>query len=240
MAEKTRVTESKQRRDPKQTAGSSSLSLLGMTKDRGLTTGAATSVLTTKGSGRIAECPELIEIQAVGITTSKQLGEAAEAVFLGKASGLGFAVSKPWGESRPYDMVVDSGYGFWRVQIKCAASYRRREYVVTAQSHGKPYTKDNIDFIVAFLIPEDAWYVVPVESFSPRRTLRFSARPGSRKMFEKYREAWCLLECSPKARGWKDIPIHCRCPELSVRCAVCPRTSDSPFDTAQARPSPTF
>ena len=179
MAEKTRVTESKQRRDPKQTAGSSSLSLLGMTKDRGLTTGAAASVLTTKGSGLIADCPELIEIQAVGITTSKQLGEAAEAVFLGKASGLGFAVSKPWGESRPYDMVVDSGYGFWRVQIKCAASYRRREYVVTAQSHGKPYTKDNIDFIVAFLIPEDAWYVVPVESFSPRRVSCRTSGPSA-------------------------------------------------------------
>jgi hypothetical protein len=52
--------------------------------------------------------------------------------------------------------------------------------------------------------------------------------------FEKYREAWSLLDCSLKARGWKDIPIHCCCQELSVRCAVCLCRSDTPVDNPSA------
>jgi hypothetical protein len=41
-------------------------------------------------------------------------------------------------------------------------------------------------------------------------------------MFEKYREAWCLLDCPRKARGWKDVPVLCRSKQLGVRCAACP------------------
>jgi hypothetical protein len=58
-------------------------------------------------------------------------------------------------------------------------------------------------------------------------------------MFEKYREAWCLLDCSRKARGWKDIPTLCRCRELSMRCAGLPewggrrRTLSWPFLTLE-------
>jgi len=56
-----------------------------------------------------------------------------------------------------YDMVVDSGHGFWRIQIKvCSQVCRRREYLVKAETHGKPYTKDKIDFLVALLLPENA------------------------------------------------------------------------------------
>ena len=52
-------------------------------------------------------------------------------------------------------------------------------------------TKDDIDFIVAYLVPLDLWYVVPVEEFAPRKNLLFYPM-GSKKgaHFEKYREAW--------------------------------------------------
>src|SRR5216684_8264623 len=49
--------------------------------------------------------------------TNKRRGEMAEAAFLHKASSLGFGVSKPWGDSEPYDLIVDSGSGLWRIQV---------------------------------------------------------------------------------------------------------------------------
>ncbi len=165
---------------------------------------------------------ELIEIQAVGLTDHKRRGEAGEAAFLAKASSLGFRVSKPWGDSDPYDFVVNCGHGFLRVQVKTATSYYQSRYRVKGERRAAPYTKKDIDFLTAHVVPENLWYVVPVESLAPRCMLRFNPHGSGKSKFERYREAWCLLACSEKARGWKDVPVICRSRELLVRCAVCP------------------
>ena len=166
---------------------------------------------------------ELIEIHAIGTGNPKRRGEAGEAAFLAKASSLGFSVSKPWGDSDRYDFVLDSGHGLLRVQVKSVSCYSRSRYSVKASGNTALYTKAEIDFLVAYIVPENLWYVLPVESFAPRTMLRFNPHGPGRAMFEKYREAWCLLACSRKARGWKDIPVLCRCQELTARCAVCPQ-----------------
>ena len=146
-----------------------------------------------------------------------------EAAFLAKAAMPDFPVSKPWGESRAYDFVLDSGHGLWRVQVKCATSHRGTRCDVRAAGSGPLYTMDDIDFLVAYVIAKNLRYVVPVEAFAPRATIHFNYGERSEGMFEKYREAWCLLACAVKARGRKDIPKRCRCEELPVRCVVCPR-----------------
>ena len=169
------------------------------------------------------ELSELVEIQAVGVPTAKRLGEAVEAAFLAKAAMLDFAVLKPWGDSRPYDFVVDSGKRLWKVQVKCATSHRGTRCDVRAAGSGPLYTKDDIDFLVAYVIAKDLWYVVPIEAFFPRVTVHFNYGEHSQGMFEIYREAWCLLTCEVRERGRLDIPRHCRCEELPIRCVVCPR-----------------
>ena len=169
------------------------------------------------------EKQEKIELQAVGVPAQKRLGEAVEAAFLAKAAMLDFWLSKPWGDSRPYDFVVDSGHRrLWRVQVKCATSHRGTRCDARAAGSGPLYTEDDIDFLAAYVIPQDLWYVVPVEAFVPRATVHFHYGPRSEAMFEIYREAWCLLACDVKARGRNDIPRRCRCKELPVRCVVCP------------------
>jgi hypothetical protein len=176
------------------------------------------------------ETHDLIEIQAVGSSTRKRGGESIEALFLARASIFGFAVSRPWGDSERYDFVVDSerslvvdfGHCFWRVQVKSTARYAEKRYRVKASGSNSLYTRDEIDFIVVYLIPEDLWYIVPIEAMGSQAALRFYPHGNGNPRFEKYREAWCLLACSRKARGWKDIPIHCRRPGLTPHCAVCP------------------
>jgi len=66
----------------------------------------------------------IVYIQNLDAPPRKRLGEAVEAAFLAKATMLGFPVLKPWGDSRPYDFAVESGRRLWRVQVKCATSFR--------------------------------------------------------------------------------------------------------------------
>ena len=165
--------------------------------------------------------PEVITLHAVGDPDSKRRGAATEAEFIARATSLNFRVAKPWGDSEPYDVLIGMGHGFWRVQVK-RATQRRGEYVAKAGSGSGYYTKDDIDFIAAHLIQENIWYIVPVEAFAVCWGLHFNPRGRGKGKFERYREAWCLLACDPKARGWKDIPVLCRRKDLPVRCSVCP------------------
>lgn len=129
-------------------------------------------------------------------STGKRRGEIGEAAFLAKVSALGFAVAKTWGDSDRYDFVVDGGAGLWRVQVKSA--HRAGEdggYNFHAHGHTMvPYGADEIDALVAYCVPEDAWYVFPVGFFAVRRSMNlFPASRRKRSKFEKYREAWWIL-----------------------------------------------
>src|SRR5437764_6978014 len=100
---------------------------------------------------------------------TKRTGELAEAAFVVKAAGLGFAVSKPWGDSERYDFILDAGHRTFRVQIKCTESPNANGYQVqstyTDQKKKGHYTAADIDFLVAYILPFDLWYVVPAAAF---------------------------------------------------------------------------
>lgn len=169
---------------------------------------------------------EIITLNAIG----SRKGDAAEAEFMARACGLAFRVAKPWGNIDPYDVLVGAGRGFWRVQVKCATNIGPGKY--WANGHASSlYTKNDVDFLAVWLVEKNVWYIVPIEAIEGRATLYFRHGTGTRRResrLERYREAWCLLACPPKARGWKDIPVVCRCrAQLAVRCAVCPRREAS-------------
>jgi hypothetical protein len=170
--------------------------------------------------------PEVITLHAVATPTRKRRGEASEAAFLARATNLGFSVCIPWGDSERYDSVIGrGGRRLLRVQVKSASRYANTRYRVrTTGASYTIYTPAEIDFLVAHIVPEDLWYIVPIAAVGHRKGIRFypRTRHPSRAHFERYREAWCLLACDPKARGRQDIPAQCRCKDLPHRCAVCP------------------
>jgi len=129
----------------------------------------------------------------------KKRGELSELAFLYKAASLGFAVAKPYGDSDRFDFIVHSHGRFWRVQVRSSSSLQYGAYQVSAHAksngHAIPYTADEIDFLVVHIVPEDVWYVIPVRAFTPHKTLQlFPQRSNRAGRYEKYREAWCLLE----------------------------------------------
>lgn len=128
--------------------------------------------------------------------TRKQRGEMAEAAFLAKVAGLGFGVAKPWGESSRYDLIVDNGQRLLRVQVKSA--HRAGEHGgYTFHAHGNSahvYRASEIDLLVAYVVPEQAWYLFPVEEFRKYKSMKLF--PGSRRRrskFERFREAWGIV-----------------------------------------------
>jgi PD-(D/E)XK endonuclease len=175
--------------------------------------------------GRASPTPAPLALQAVAEPTRKRRGEAAEAAFLARATHLGFSVCIPWGDSNRYDSVVELDRGFLRVQVKSATRYAESRYrVKTTGANGRVYTSKEIDFFVAYLVPENIWYIIPIQAIGQRKGIRFypHTRRQSRAMYEKYREAWCLLDSRLNVRLRKGYPRRCRSKEVGVRCAVCP------------------
>jgi PD-(D/E)XK endonuclease len=125
---------------------------------------------------------EVIDLQAVADDNTKRMGEAIEAAFLAKVCQLRIPVCKPWGDSERYDFVVDWGKGFWRVQVKGGSSHDGSSYRVRAGCSGKVFTKEDMDFVVVHIVPEDVWYVVPIEIAEGLSTLWFQSPVDAGKM----------------------------------------------------------
>jgi hypothetical protein len=128
----------------------------------------------------------------------KRRGELAELAFIHKAASLGFAVARTYGDSQHYDFIVHSAPHFWRVQVKSSNALQDGAYMVNAihSVNGRytGYTADEIDFLVAHIVPEDACFVIPVAAFTPHQSLYIHPRGKSRRsLYEKYREAWHLM-----------------------------------------------
>lgn len=131
----------------------------------------------------------------------KRRGELAELIFILKAATLGLAVSKPFGDSLPYDVVIESHHRLLRIQIKASFVSSRAGYCINVGTRGDApgrhfYTPDEVDYIAAYVVLHDAWYIIPVTELGQRRHLRLYPA-GSRKKnsgdFERFREAWHLM-----------------------------------------------
>jgi len=130
----------------------------------------------------------------------KRMGELSEAAFMLKVRTLGFGIAKPWGDSERYDFIVSSSPRLSRVQLKSTEVLRARGYdvqpIYSVYGKGKiTYTAEDIDFLVAHIVPVDAWYVLPIEAVTSSTSLRFYPDiPCKCARWEIYREAWHLLQ----------------------------------------------
>jgi hypothetical protein len=133
----------------------------------------------------------------------KQRGEWVELQFMAKAALRHFAISKPWGDTQAYDVGIEHGSNFLRVQVKSTtvrsgAGYRCQ--FMPNHKRKRDYSLDEIDLFAAYVIPEDVWYLIPAVLLLGKHR-RFMAAlcpvvPPAKKAsyrYECYREAWNLL-----------------------------------------------
>lgn len=110
-------------------------------------------------------------------------------------------VAKPYGDIDPFDYLVGKLRPNWRVQVKTCGNLSRHGtyHVSIARRTGRsrrqvPYTPEEVDFIAIYLVPEDTWYIVPIEVIDGRMALTIHAHDHPKiGPWMPFREAWHLL-----------------------------------------------
>jgi hypothetical protein len=101
------------------------------------------------------------------IQDKKRRGEWAEMIFMARAAERGIAICKLWGDTTSFDFVVGRPGRFLAVQVKCTifqiAEGLDKGWLCTVCSSGRPYARGSFDFLAAYLVYEDAWYIIPEE-----------------------------------------------------------------------------
>jgi len=133
----------------------------------------------------------------------KERGEWVELQFMAEAARRRFAVCRPWGDSRAYDVGIEHGANFLRVQVKSASCRMGCGYWCGFTPHynkKQDYSVKEIDLFAAYVIPVRVCYLIPAgEMLGVRRrkgTMLFPVVLPVRKnsfRYECYREAWQLL-----------------------------------------------
>jgi PD-(D/E)XK nuclease superfamily protein len=148
----------------------------------------------------------------------KQRGEWAELLFMARAAEHGLSILRPWGDSSPYDVALIcpeearsekvrpekacpertlSRPSILRVQIKSTqCRHGVGAYKCHIDSNGVPYRPGLLDFIAAYVIPEQVWYIIPfAATHGQNEVLLAPHRPRSK--YARYKEAWHLLQPAP-------------------------------------------
>lgn len=128
----------------------------------------------------------------------KVRGEWVELKFMVRAIELMLHLSKPWGEVVSYDFVVEFAQRFVRVQVKSTMFKDRGGYSCTVRGSNGPYEGDPFDFLVAYIIQEDLWYIIPAKLVVGQGSIALYPKLKNSK-YEPYREAWHLL-CEEPAK----------------------------------------
>ncbi len=130
----------------------------------------------------------------------KECGEWVELLFMANAARMGLKVARPHGDSARYDVIVEGNGKLQRVQVKSTTFNRNGCYEclcfwsrVSGKRESKQYSEEQIDFVAAYVVPEDAWFLIPASKI---RTKTLYLPPGDRaasSKYGRYLEAWDLL-----------------------------------------------
>jgi len=136
--------------------------------------------------------------RGIDIKHPKQRGEWAELRFMARAAEHGLCITKPRGEMAHYDFAIEHQGRFLRVQVKSTKHQRKRQRCYLCNVHGwnGPYGANQIDFVAAYIIPLDLWYIIPVRAFRGKPNIYLSPHLKVSK-YGRYREAWHLLRAKP-------------------------------------------
>jgi hypothetical protein len=126
------------------------------------------------------------------IKEPKARGEWGESVFMVRAVEHELPVSRPWGDSNSFDFVVGKPGRFVSVQVKSTTVKNGGGYVCSVRQNNAKYARGAFDFLAAYVIPEDVWYIIPAKKLAGRGYVTLCSDSEGAN-FEEYREAWHLL-----------------------------------------------
>jgi PD-(D/E)XK endonuclease len=123
----------------------------------------------------------------------KRRGEWVELVFAVRAMREGLELARPWGESLGYDYVVVQRRGrMARVQVKSTMFKEGTGYSCSMKDSKGPYKKGSFEFVAAYVIPEDVWFIIPEKKVRGKWSVGLYPKLEGSK-YGEYLEAWDLL-----------------------------------------------
>jgi len=136
----------------------------------------------------------------------KTIGEIGELRFCANAMERGLVVSKPFGDNAPYDAITERDGVIRRIQVKSSNFWDRKGrhqnsryygfFLTKGMGRGQAYLEGDYDILAAYIIPEDATYLIPFEELAGKKKLLINLNEGTK--YSKYREGWDLLEADQK------------------------------------------
>jgi hypothetical protein len=136
----------------------------------------------------------------VRIKNGKKRGEWAELVFAARAMQIGLPLARPWGESAGYDFLVEQTSGrIVRVQVKSTMFREGKGYSCTLKNSRGPYKRNSFEFVAAYVIPEDLWYIIPAKKVRGRWSVGLHPELEVSK-YGEFVEAWHLLRGEGQAQ----------------------------------------
>jgi PD-(D/E)XK endonuclease len=127
-------------------------------------------------------------------------------LFMARAAEHGLVVTKPWGDSAHYDFIVECNGCVLRIQVKSTMSRNRKTYLCTLYS-ARRCEDDDFDFLAAYVIPLDLWYLVPAEVVVTGKQKLCLSPQYPNSIYEPYREAWHLLKQKRCAGNIRDCDL---------------------------------
>jgi hypothetical protein len=112
---------------------------------------------------------------------TKAKGDLAEAAILKQFLIKNYKVLKPFGDNYQYDLVVDDGKGFKKIQCKCTVYNKnqgvlyclltRKEYI-NKKYINVLYKKEDVDYFALYCNELDKTYLIPYKENLGSITLR--------------------------------------------------------------------
>jgi len=126
-------------------------------------------------------------------------GQRGELLVAEKLIGQGWSVAPPFGDNEPFDLMVNKGERFLRLQVKSTLtqhSYKcNRPNYQFQLAHGpsskKRYTADQVDFFICCALDSHRFWILPFEAATVTTLKIYN---GVDSKFHRYEDAWILLE----------------------------------------------
>lgn len=104
---------------------------------------------------------------------TRNKGAIAEYRFISTAISLDLRVLAPAVEGYPYDVVIDNGQSFYRIQVKYATRDKRQKKgfsvmtqrrITSTKATYRRYTAEEVDFYAVYIWYIDTFFIIPYEA----------------------------------------------------------------------------
>ena len=129
----------------------------------------------------------------------RSIGQRGELLVAERLIEQGWSVAHPLSDTAPFDLLVAKGERFRRIQVK--ATLKQHRYPSASPhyqfqcAHGlgskKRHNKGEVDFFICCALNALRFWVIP---FNEIKTITTKIYNGNKGRFNKFEEAWNLLE----------------------------------------------